>query len=206
MFYERIKKAESSWSRTFDIFWEARRETLPVHLRLEDNPLDGGLCKRKQNHYRLTGEVIMMGEDFKEYKAAETWVKKHILIVGCCGTGKTWVMRQLLEEMSRRGNVDGYKLGMINFATTGNVAIVGNYDGSTFEGSDRLSMAAINDASRLVRYAEKEGTVCIWEGDRWMNSRFIETSDPYIIKIEGDGAKGREKRGILHDELKKAVG
>jgi hypothetical protein len=41
-----------------------RKEFLPVHLRLEDNPTDPGLSKEKQNHYRNTGQVIMMNEEW----------------------------------------------------------------------------------------------------------------------------------------------
>jgi hypothetical protein len=65
MFYDRIKKAEESWGdkKDFSIFWEARSKILPIELRLEDNPTDPGLDKPKQNHYRLTGEVIMMDID-----------------------------------------------------------------------------------------------------------------------------------------------
>ena len=61
MFYERIKKAESIWVKEdFSIFWQAREKYLPQELRLEDNILDKGLCREKQNYYRKTGEVIMM--------------------------------------------------------------------------------------------------------------------------------------------------
>lgn len=47
----------------FSIFWEAR-EWLPKHLRVELNPKDPGLKPEKQNHFRLTGQPVMMDEEW----------------------------------------------------------------------------------------------------------------------------------------------
>lgn len=70
MFYDRIKYAEKSWGAEYDfkIFWDSRKKYLPKYLRLEDNPNHYGLCVHKQNHFRLTGEVIMMDQDYKCFK------------------------------------------------------------------------------------------------------------------------------------------
>ena len=68
MFLDRIKYAENKWQTKFDIFYKARQKYLPIYLRCEDNPNKLKLCKQKQNHYRLTGEVIMMDEEYKYYK------------------------------------------------------------------------------------------------------------------------------------------
>jgi hypothetical protein len=66
MFYERIVYATQKWRDPckFDIFWQCRKESLPKHLRIEDNPKDYGLDPRKQNHYLTTGEVIMMDKEY----------------------------------------------------------------------------------------------------------------------------------------------
>ena len=64
MFHNRIKYAEDEWGKNFDIFWEMRKDGLPKQLRLEDNPNDPGLSKPKQNHYRETGQVILMDLDW----------------------------------------------------------------------------------------------------------------------------------------------
>jgi hypothetical protein len=65
IFHDRIKKAEAAWPKEdFSIFWDARKSYLPEYLRLEDNPGDPGLKPEKQNHYRLTGQVIMMDTDW----------------------------------------------------------------------------------------------------------------------------------------------
>lgn len=64
MMHDRIKYAEWVWKKEFELFWKMRRDCLPKYLRVEDCPNDPGLVKEKQNHYRLTGEVIMMSQDF----------------------------------------------------------------------------------------------------------------------------------------------
>lgn len=64
MMYNRIKKAEARFGRTFDLLWEARRAHLPEHLRLEDMPHDPGLAPVKQNWFRETGEIILMHHDW----------------------------------------------------------------------------------------------------------------------------------------------
>lgn len=57
MMYQRIKKAEARFGRTFELLWEARRNHLPPELRLEDQPHDPGLVPLKQNWFLETGEV-----------------------------------------------------------------------------------------------------------------------------------------------------
>lgn len=63
MMYNRIKYAEQEWEIELDEFWEMRRDCLPKHLRLEDNPADPGLSKEKQNYYRLYGTPVMMSKE-----------------------------------------------------------------------------------------------------------------------------------------------
>lgn len=68
MFYERIKLAEKTWETKLDVFWEARKKYLHPNLRIEDNKKDLGFCKEKQNHYRLTGQVIVMDLEWDCFK------------------------------------------------------------------------------------------------------------------------------------------
>lgn len=66
MFLDRIKYAEANWPELdLTIFRKSRVKYLPNYLRIEDNPNDYGLCIKKQNHFRLTGEVIMMDKDYE---------------------------------------------------------------------------------------------------------------------------------------------
>lgn len=64
MMYNRIKKAEARFGRTFDLLWETRQRDLPEYLRLEDQPNDPGLCPIKQNWFLETGEIILMHHDW----------------------------------------------------------------------------------------------------------------------------------------------
>jgi len=65
MLHDRLHRAERAWPGVdFGVFWHARRDTLPTHLRLENCPTDPGCVPEKQDHYRLTGEVIMMQRDW----------------------------------------------------------------------------------------------------------------------------------------------
>lgn len=65
MLHDRIKAAETAWPKVdFNDFWLARKECLPQGLRMEHIPGDPGCVPIKQNHYRLTGQVIMMDLDW----------------------------------------------------------------------------------------------------------------------------------------------
>lgn len=72
MLYKRIKKSENmGWEDhgiDFDIFWKARSVNSTTDLLLEFRPNDpthnqNGLSKEKQNHFRLTGQMIMLDVD-----------------------------------------------------------------------------------------------------------------------------------------------
>lgn len=67
MFYDRIAKAECHWGAEVQDFWRCREECTPPHLLLERCLSDPGLCPEKQNHYRLTGQVIMMSRRWPEF-------------------------------------------------------------------------------------------------------------------------------------------
>jgi hypothetical protein len=64
MMRDRIVNTERLNKRKLPVFWAARQKYLPKHLRCEDMAADMGLHKTKQNHYRLTGEVIMMHKEW----------------------------------------------------------------------------------------------------------------------------------------------
>lgn len=64
MLWGRIKWAEEKWGEELTEFWQIRNESLPDYLLLEKSPNDPGLCKKKQNHYRLTGQPVMMHREW----------------------------------------------------------------------------------------------------------------------------------------------
>lgn len=112
-----------------------------------------------------------------------------ILLIGMCGTGKTWVMEQLIQYyvLSHRK-----KLGKIYYHTDNRIIVLGKYDGSMFQGTDRLSMSVMTDVDTFIEHSKEK--IIIAEGDRFTNGKFIAKANPIIIKITDDGAVGRMKR------------
>jgi Alpha-glutamyl/putrescinyl thymine pyrophosphorylase clade 2 len=63
MLYDRLRWAERYHGDRFGVIWDARKAALPDHLRLEAMPGDPGLKPVKQNHYRETGQVPLLGHE-----------------------------------------------------------------------------------------------------------------------------------------------
>jgi GTPase SAR1 family protein len=120
-----------------------------------------------------------------------------ILVIGSCGVGKTWVMRQLIAEYRLKTKA---AVGKVKMRTDGKIAVLGVYTGSVFDGSDKLSMSVSTDFDALKRVKENRGMTFICEGDRFMVSKFITLFNPIVIKIAGDGKKGRSERGSTQSE------
>jgi hypothetical protein len=116
---------------------------------------------------------------------------KTILLIGACGSGKTWVMRQLIDSFADRKRC---KIGKVHFTLSNKVAILGSYDGSMYEGSDKLSMAVMSDADLLKSMQKRLNLTIVCEGDRFTNSTFISKFRPLIIKILDTGESGRVLR------------
>lgn len=114
----------------------------------------------------------------------------NILLIGATGTGKTWVMRQLISQQASE-----FKAGLVRGVHDNNALFLGVYDGSLFEGSDKLSMSVAKDFDLLKVMLDAVGSSMVAEGDRFMNKKFIDMFSPTIIKITGDGAEGRLNRG-----------
>jgi hypothetical protein len=117
-------------------------------------------------------------------------MKNNILLIGCAGVGKTWVMKSIINNFKC---VKRHRLGKFYFHSSDNVIVTGKYDGSTFEGSDKLSMSVITDLDAFLFHTNNK--IVILEGDRFTNSKVIAKANPIIIKILGDGVAGRIKRG-----------
>jgi hypothetical protein len=69
LFFRRIRDSERAFpEEDYSMLWAARWAALPPHLRLESSPNDPGLCPAKQNHYRDTGQVVMMDKEWSCFK------------------------------------------------------------------------------------------------------------------------------------------
>lgn len=104
-------------------------------------------------------------------------------------------MKQLISQF---GLVDKRSAGLYTWQEGIELAVLGNYDGTLFEGGDKLSMG-IMGSNKLALESLKDKTV-IAEGDRFTNSTFIAAFNPYIIRIKNNGAEGRKLRGSEQTE------
>ena len=118
-----------------------------------------------------------------------------ILLIGMCGSGKTWVMQELIQHyiLSYRK-----KIGKIYYHTDNNIIVLGKYDGSIYQGSDKLSMSVMTDVDAFIQHTKDN--IIIAEGDRFTNSKFIAKAKPFIIKITDDGVVGRLRRNSTQSE------
>jgi ABC-type dipeptide/oligopeptide/nickel transport system ATPase component len=122
-------------------------------------------------------------------------MSENILLIGSAGVGKTWLMKSLINtfKCERR-----QKYGKFYFHSSDALVVVGKYDGTTFEGSDRLSMSVITDLDGFLEL--NKGKIIVMEGDRFTNSKVLAKAKPVIFKILGDGLAGRIKRGSSQSE------
>lgn len=66
MLRDRIEAAQREWpNEDLGPLWRARERALPEYLRLEATPSDPGCVPEKQNHYRETGQVVMMHREWE---------------------------------------------------------------------------------------------------------------------------------------------
>jgi nicotinamide riboside kinase len=122
---------------------------------------------------------------------------KTILITGNCGSGKTWVVKELIKEFNLTQKA---KYEKIHFVLNNKIVVLGIYNGEIFEGSDKLSMAVAQDFEGFRKIQEKHNFNVICEGDRFSNSKFINVFNPITIRITDNGEQGRLKRNSKQSE------
>jgi len=105
-------------------------------------------------------------------------------ILGHPGAGKSWAVYDFLKFMmdfhgfERDPSEVRKRIGLVDYHDLGEIVIMGIYDGSKFQGTDRLSMAVSVDFVRFFSKIkdEKSDPWIIAEGDRINNMTFFKAA------------------------------
>jgi hypothetical protein len=99
---------------------------------------------------------------------------KTIAVIGEPAVGKTSTFKQIRKD----GAVFKYRLIRGIYDKKREIYWLGVFDGSTFEGTDRLSMGVMTDAIAFVEHLAKErtGATVVFEGDRLGCVKFLTTA------------------------------
>lgn len=111
---------------------------------------------------------------------------KVIFIAGVPASGKTTLFKRIREALF--ANPTEFKHGKARGVQSenGHYKMLGVFDGSTFEGTDRLSMTVIGDAIDYIKSLEQLPTrsVVFVEGDRLFNFRFLQETRASLILLD----------------------
>ncbi len=109
---------------------------------------------------------------------------KTIYLGGVPASGKTTVFRAVRDALFPRATA--FRHGLCRGVASGPFRMVGVFDGSTFEGTDRLSNCVIDDALDYVAELERDGRrrVVFAEGDRLFCERFLRATraEAYVVE------------------------
>lgn len=117
------------------------------------------------------------------------------LVTGACGSGKTWIMKGLIEMFDVRTEAQS---GLYRYLENENIIIIGKYNDEIFAGSDKLSMSVMADNAKFKEIIKDKIVIC--EGDRFTNNTFIKEFNPVILRLLDNGESGRDKRGSSQTE------
>lgn len=110
---------------------------------------------------------------------------KTILLAGVPASGKSTIFREVRDILFDIQIPFKYKKlrGIRN--ENGRIQMLGVFDNSKHEGTDKLSMTVIDDALEYIRNLEPGvKKVVLLEGDRLLNERFIDETKAEVIIIE----------------------
>ena len=106
-------------------------------------------------------------------------VKRIIAIGGVPAVGKTTLIKKIKENYTTKP----FKYGLVRgeYDKVKGVYFIGVYDGSTFEGSDKLSMAVNKDFIKFLLW--NPNGVVVFEGDRLFNGSLFDLDFHFDIYV-----------------------
>ena len=113
---------------------------------------------------------------------------KVIYIAGVPASGKSTLLKALRERLFVGYTTFKYKSLRGIVSSDGRYKMLGVFDGSITEGTDRLSMSVINDAIEYINTEKEKPQKCIIfaEGDRLFNYRFLASVGAHLLLIDAD--------------------
>ena len=102
-------------------------------------------------------------------------LEKVIAIGGEPGTGKTKLVKDIMNDFTLTPFSYGYVKGL--YDEYKKVYFIGVFDGSIFDGTDRLSRKAITDFTKFLDYADG---IVVFEGDTLFNNKLLLMNYPFI--------------------------
>lgn len=130
-----------------------------------------------------------------------------VAIIGEPGTGKSTIVRKIIEGMPLLPFKEGLLRGV--WSKSMNLYVFGSYDpDEKFPGTDRLSMAVQPDASRFLEFVRTTNPLILFEGDRLGNAKFLEfcqmIADVKLFHISAEPAAKNERRRFRGDTMKES--
>ena len=111
---------------------------------------------------------------------------KVFFIAGVPACGKTTLFKQIRVQLFSESKE--FRDGKVRGIESGCYKMLGVFDGSLFEGTDKLSMTVINDAiSYINKLKEDESKFVVFvEGDRLFNHRFITETKATLLLLDAN--------------------
>lgn len=111
---------------------------------------------------------------------------KVIYIAGVPASGKSTLFKLIRKHLF--GEAKEFKHGKCKGIEKGAFKMLGVFDGTTFEGTDKLSMTVIDDAIEFVKQQmdSEQKSVVFVEGDRLFNIRFLKETKALLLLIDAN--------------------
>lgn len=111
---------------------------------------------------------------------------KVLYVAGVPASGKSTLFKLLRQKLFAGATT--FKEGKVRGIENGHYKMLGVFDGSLFEGTDRLSMSVIDDAISYVKKlsSDTDRHVVFVEGDRLFNIRFMRETRAVLLLIDAD--------------------